>query len=68
MAARGGKRRIAVARGDVEYAFARPDVDRFGQGFADNLQRDADHGKVAAGPGGLLPAFDVSEVRHTRTG
>jgi hypothetical protein len=37
-------------------------VAGFGQRFADDLQCRADHGEVAAGPGGLLHLLDCREV------
>ena len=53
---------IAVAGGDVEHEFAGADIGGLGQGFADDLQGRADHGEVAAGPGGLLAFLDGDEV------
>ena len=46
------------------------DVGRLGQRLADDLQRRADDGVVAAGPGGLLPLLDGGEVgsREHRSG
>ena len=44
--------------GPTAHALARADVDRFGKRFADDLQRRADYGEVAARPGGLLPGLD----------
>ena len=67
-AARGGERRVAVAGGDVEHALAGAHVDGFGERFADDLQRGADDGEVAAGPGGLLALLDGGEVGRRRAG
>ena len=61
-AARGGEGRIAVAGGDVEHALAAAEIDRFAQRLADDLQRRADDGVVARGPGALLAALDGGEV------
>nr|GEU28537.1 conserved hypothetical protein [Tanacetum cinerariifolium] len=62
-AAGGRQRCVAVAGSDVDHAFAGADVGGLGQRLADDLQRDADHGKIAAGPGGLLPLLDGAEIR-----
>ena len=64
-AARRGQRRVAVAGGDVEHALAGADVGGLGERLADDLQRRADDGEVAAGPGGLLALLDRREVRRT---
>jgi hypothetical protein len=61
-AARGRKRGVAVAGSDVEHAAARAQVERFAQVLADDLQRGADDGVVAGGPGGLLARLDRREV------
>jgi hypothetical protein len=58
------QRGIAIAGGDVEHGFTGPDVGRLGQGFADDLQGHADHGKIAAGPDRLLHLLDRREVRR----
>ena len=64
--ARGGERGVAVAGGDVEHAFAGAHVGRFGERFADDLQRHADDGEVAAGPRACWLLFDGGEVRRGR--
>ena len=69
-AARRRKRGVAVAGGDIEHAFAGAQIDRLAELFADDLQRGADRGVVAGGPGFLLGAFDggvvgrIAEDRH----
>ncbi len=67
-AARRGQRGVAVAGGDVEHEFVGAHVGRFGEHFADNLQRRADDGVVAAGPGGLLALLDRGIVRRRGSG
>ena len=54
--------RVAVAGGDVERGRAGRKVERLGEGLADDLQRDADPGIVARGPGGLLALLDGGVV------
>ena len=61
-APRRGERRVAVAGGDVEHARARAQVERLAQALADDLQRRADDGVVAGGPGGLLARLDRGEI------
>ena len=61
-APRRGERGIAVAGGDVEHALAGAQVDRLAQALADDLQRRADDGVVAGGPGGLLARLERCEV------
>src|SRR5262249_29921028 len=63
-AARRRERRIAVAGRDVEDALVAPEVDGLAKRLADDLQRSADHGIVAGGPGGLLLGLDGGKVRR----
>ena len=67
-AARGRQRGVAVAGSDVEHALARAHVHGLGERFADDLQRGADDGEIAAGPRGLLALLDGREVRGGRGG
>ena len=67
-AARGGQRGVAVAGGHVEHALAGAQVHGLGERFADDLQRGADDGEIAAGPRGLLALLDGREVRGGRGG
>ena len=53
-AARRRERRVAVAGRDIEHLAAGAQVERFAQLLADDLQRGADDGIVARGPGALL--------------
>ena len=61
-AAGGGQGGVAVAGGHVEHLLVPADVAGFGQLFADQLQGGADHGVVAAGPGGLLAGLQGVQV------
>jgi len=61
-AARGRERRVAVAGRNVEHALVPAQVARFGERFADDLQRRADDGVVAARPCGLLAGLDGGEI------
>ena len=61
-AARRGERRVAVAGGDVEHALVAAQVAGFGERLADDLQRGADDGVVAAGPGQLLAGLEGGEI------
>jgi hypothetical protein len=61
-AAGRGERGVAVAGGDVEHALVGAQVGGFGERFADDLQRGADDGVVAAGPGRSLAVFQGDEV------
>ena len=61
-AARCGQRGVAAAGGHVEHFLARPHVGRLDEVLADELERCADDGEVAAGPAGLLPLLDSSQV------
>ena len=70
-AAGGRERRVAVAGGDVEHAFAGADLDGLAQRFADDLQRGADHGVVTRRPHVSLTRLDrlvVDGVRDCRHG
>ena len=57
-----GERGVAVAGGDVEHALAGGDVDGLAERLAGELQRGADDGVVARGPGALLARLDGVEV------
>ena len=59
--ASGGERRVAVAGGDVEHGLPGRHVDGLAEPLADDLQRRADDGVVARGPGGLLLLLDRRE-------
>lgn len=61
-AAGGGERKIAVAGSDIEHLLAGAQVERFGELFADNLERGADDGVVARRPGRLLLGLDRSQI------
>ena len=61
-AARSGERGVAVAGSDVEHAFTGAHIGGFGERLADDLQRGADDGVIAAGPGRLLALLDRGEV------
>ena len=61
-AARGRERDVAVAGRDIEHLLAGADVEGLAQSFADNLQRGADNGVVAGGPGRLLAGLERDEV------
>ena len=58
----GRERDVAVAGGDVEHLLSRPEVEGFAQLFTDDLQRGADDGIVAGGPGALLAGFHRPEI------
>src|SRR5690606_17436078 len=64
----GGQRGIAVAGGDVQDGLAGAHVGGFGERLADDLQRDADGGVVAARPCGLLALLDGGEVGYDLLG
>ena len=63
-----GKRGVAVAGGHVEHTLSGAEVNRFADAFADDLQRRADDGVVAGGPGGLLTSLDRRVVGRGRIG
>ena len=65
-AARRGERGVAVAGGDVEHLLAGPEVERFAQLFADDLQRGADDGIVAGRPGAVLLGLEGGKVDLAR--
>ena len=52
---------VAVAGGDVEHRLPGRDVDGLAETLADDLERRADDGVVAGGPGGLLLLLDRRE-------
>ena len=58
----GCQGRIAVAAGNIKHTFIGAKIDGLAQGLADDLQRDAHHGIVAGGPGGVLARFQGGEV------
>ena len=59
----GGGRRMAFCGGDGENAVPRADIDGFEDTLAPDLQRDANDGIIAGGPGGLLALLDGRVVR-----
>src|SRR5262245_25848921 len=54
----GSQSGIAVAGGNVENALPGAEVDSFAEALAVDLQRGADHGVIARGPGSLLAGLD----------
>ena len=61
-AAGGGEGGVAVAGGDVEHLRAGAQVDGLAEPLADDLERGADDGVVARGPGRLLLRLQRAEV------
>ena len=67
-AARGRKRDVAVAGGDIEHLLAGADVEGFAELLADDLQRGADDRIVAGGPGRMLTRLHGDEIDHGGNG
>jgi hypothetical protein len=61
-ASRRGKRRVAVAAGDVEDHRARVEVGGFTERLSDELESGADHREVAGSPGGLLARLHRRQI------
>src|SRR5690349_8812070 len=61
-ATRCGKCRVTVAGGDVEHVLVVFQVAGLGEHFADDLQRGADDGVIAAAPGGLLTQLEGGKI------
>jgi hypothetical protein len=63
---RCGQGGVAVPRYNIDDLLACTDIGGLGQQFADNLQRDADDGEVAARPCRLLALFNRGKIRSRR--
>ena len=61
-----GERGVAVAGSDIDNPFVGADVGGLGERFADDLERDADDGKIAARPSRLLALLDRGEIGRAR--
>ena len=61
-APRGGQRDVAVAGGDIEHLLSGAKIEGFAQLLADDLQRGADDGIIAGGPGALLAGLDARQI------